>query len=497
MQGPTEEQFEELKRILRKEGTMCECVTWPSSQAWTIPTGDVTDPKLFGSPRAGGVFAIFAYTTISQCEMLGVETSKRMSSWIWEKNVAFVLHMGNDESELPEVTRNVIGSLCERTPTTVEKRIDSALQAIGRSPTGMEGWIRDLTSDRALFMAATEYGEREEPEWLLRELDSAGLISWAEDAPPPWYMLSLNGIGRLDTGSDALVSNTSFVAMWFKDEVDDSYDKSILPAVREAGYGPFRIDRVEQSDRIVAEVREARFLVCDFTYRNLRYETADSGESAVAWEGVYYEVELAHGLGKSVIWTCRKDLLSPVHIDFKQYNLIEWEPGKEEAPRRRDGQLSMSDSAVQREIVDRWVAAAVDAGYPANPDYNGETQEGVGHFQLTPSNGRRCSAAVAYLGPAMRRANLSVLKECLIEALDFDKRRVTGVKVRQKGRPMTVRAGREVILEAGNVASPQVLMVSSNTNAPTIMIGEKASDMVLEDSMAGRTGQAVSEGRAA
>lgn len=128
--------------------------------------------------------------------------------------------------------------------------------------------------------------------------------------------------------------------------------------------------------------------------------------------------------------------------------------------RGRDGPLSVSDSAVQREIVDRWVEAAVNAGYPANPDYNGATQEGVGHFQLTLRNGRRCSAAVAYLRPAMRRPSLSVLTECPVEALDLDGRRVTGVKVRHKGRPMTVRAGREVILAAGTVASPQVLMVS-------------------------------------
>ncbi|MYF90269.1 MAG: FAD-dependent oxidoreductase [Boseongicola sp. SB0676_bin_33] len=130
------------------------------------------------------------------------------------------------------------------------------------------------------------------------------------------------------------------------------------------------------------------------------------------------------------------------------------------ALRGRDGPLSVSDSAVQREIVDRWVEAAVNAGYPANPDYNGATQEGVGHFQLTLRNGRRCSSAVAYLRPAMRRANLKVLTECPVEALDFDERRVTGVKVRHKGRSVTVRAGREVVLAAGSVASPQVLMVS-------------------------------------
>ena len=59
------------------------------------------------------------------------------------------------------------------------------------------------------------------------------------------------------------------------------------------------------------------------------------------------------------------------------------------------GPLSVSNMRIQRPITDAWVAAAQAAGYPFNPDYNGETQEGVGFFQLTSRNGRRCSAAVA------------------------------------------------------------------------------------------------------
>ncbi|NNE80282.1 MAG: choline dehydrogenase [Silicimonas sp.] len=128
--------------------------------------------------------------------------------------------------------------------------------------------------------------------------------------------------------------------------------------------------------------------------------------------------------------------------------------------RGTDGPLTVSDSAVRREVVDRWIEAAVNAGYPANPDYNGADQEGVGHFQLTLRNGRRCSSAVAYLKPAKKRDNLTILTKCPAEKLILDGRQVTGVQVRFEGRSQTIHARHEVILSAGALASPQLLMVS-------------------------------------
>ncbi len=128
--------------------------------------------------------------------------------------------------------------------------------------------------------------------------------------------------------------------------------------------------------------------------------------------------------------------------------------------RGRSGPLSVSDSAVSREVVDLYLDAAVNAGFVRNDDYNGASQEGVGHFQLTMRNGRRCSSAVAYLGPAKRRPNLTILANCPATRLTFDGRRVTGVAVTHKGSPKTVRARKEIVLSAGAIASPQLLMVS-------------------------------------
>jgi len=126
-----------------------------------------------------------------------------------------------------------------------------------------------------------------------------------------------------------------------------------------------------------------------------------------------------------------------------------------------DGPLSVSNMRLQRPICDAWVAAAQDAGYPFNPDYNGATQEGVGYFQLTTRNGRRCSSAVAFLNPARSRPNLTIVTHAQASRITFDGRRATGVAYRDRsGAEHVVKARAEVILSSGAIGSPQLLMVS-------------------------------------
>ncbi|MEO0745672.1 MAG: GMC family oxidoreductase N-terminal domain-containing protein, partial [Pseudomonadota bacterium] len=125
------------------------------------------------------------------------------------------------------------------------------------------------------------------------------------------------------------------------------------------------------------------------------------------------------------------------------------------------GNLSVSNMRIQRPITDAWVAAAQAAGYPFNPDYNGAKQEGVGFFQLTARNGRRCSSAVAFLNPVKSRDNLTIVTHAQAERLEMDGRRVTGVTYRDRGGVMhVVKARREVILSGGSINSPQLLMLS-------------------------------------
>jgi len=126
-----------------------------------------------------------------------------------------------------------------------------------------------------------------------------------------------------------------------------------------------------------------------------------------------------------------------------------------------DGPLSVENTRLVRAICDAWVAAAQNAGYPYNPDYNGARQEGVGYFQLTTRRGRRCSAAVAYLHPVKARPNLEVITRAHTKRIVVEDGRATGVIFeRPGGEDVLVKVRREIVLSAGAIGSPQLLMLS-------------------------------------
>ena len=107
-----------------------------------------------------------------------------------------------------------------------------------------------------------------------------------------------------------------------------------------------------------------------------------------------------------------------------------------------------------------YLAAAQQAGLPLNPDFNGASQEGVGIYQINTRNGRRMSAARAFLRPAMKRANVRVETGALATRILFEGRRAVGVEYERNGRIEQARAGREVILSAGSINTPQLLQLS-------------------------------------
>lgn len=134
--------------------------------------------------------------------------------------------------------------------------------------------------------------------------------------------------------------------------------------------------------------------------------------------------------------------------------------GEGHEDRGQGGPLNVAENQVERDVISAWIEAAVAAGYPRNSDYNAGDQEGVGHFQMTIKNGRRCSAAVAYLNPARGRINLAIFTKCMTLGLIMDGKTVTGIKARHKGRLIEIKANREVVLSAGAIGSPQILMTS-------------------------------------
>jgi choline dehydrogenase-like flavoprotein len=124
------------------------------------------------------------------------------------------------------------------------------------------------------------------------------------------------------------------------------------------------------------------------------------------------------------------------------------------------GPLGVSDLRYKNPLSDIFLDAASELQLAANEDFNGARQEGVGYYQVTQRNGRRCSAAAAYLNPARSRLNLTVETEARCEKILIEDRRATGVRY-QKGRETKiVRARREVVVSAGAFQSPQILMLS-------------------------------------
>jgi choline dehydrogenase-like flavoprotein len=129
------------------------------------------------------------------------------------------------------------------------------------------------------------------------------------------------------------------------------------------------------------------------------------------------------------------------------------------------GELWVSEQRSPRALDRRILDASVAAGIPRIADYNGPEQDGVSMFQVLQKNGRRWSAADAFLAPVRSRANLEVRTNVLVERLALEGSRVTGVHYRgRRGGSTLVRAGAEVILAAGAIGSPQILQLSGVGN---------------------------------
>jgi choline dehydrogenase-like flavoprotein len=124
------------------------------------------------------------------------------------------------------------------------------------------------------------------------------------------------------------------------------------------------------------------------------------------------------------------------------------------------GELVVSDSANAYSVSKVFMDAAREIGLPRTDDFNGEQQEGFGAYQLTINDGRRWSAADAFLHPVRSRSNLTVISGAHVTRIELDGKRATGVTYRHRGEERTLRAGREVILSAGAYGSPQILMLS-------------------------------------
>jgi choline dehydrogenase len=125
-----------------------------------------------------------------------------------------------------------------------------------------------------------------------------------------------------------------------------------------------------------------------------------------------------------------------------------------------DGPLKVSNLRERNPLCEAFIASGIAAGLPRNDDFNGAVQEGIGYYHTTTSNARRCSAARAYLKPARGRPNLRVETNTHSRHILFEGRRAVGIVAVQGGRRIVFRARREVIVSAGSIGSPQLLLFS-------------------------------------
>lgn len=202
---------------------------------------------------------------------------------------------------------------------TVLEKIDLTLVEIER--------MIDVPGQRSTFDYVNDYPlvyakKSNEAIFYIRGLADQGYIK--EDSGSS--RMTVRGYQRLSEIQRASRQSAFvFVAMWFDVSMNAIYDRAIKPAIQQAGYKAVRIDRQEHAnkidDEIIGTIRGSRFMVADFT-----------GQRA----GVYFEAGMMLGLGRTVVWMCKKDELKHVHFDTRQYNFIDYKDAYEAQKRLYD-----------------------------------------------------------------------------------------------------------------------------------------------------------------
>ena len=126
----------------------------------------------------------------------------------------------------------------------------------------------------------------------------------------------------------------------------------------------------------------------------------------------------------------------------------------------RGGELTVCRARSTNPLFDVFVEAGRQAGHPVNDDFNGSEQQGFGRYDFTIRRGKRCSTSLAFLRPVRHRRNLAIFTDSLVRRVVVEGARAIGVEVADGNRARTMRAERDVILCAGSVNSPQLLMLS-------------------------------------
>ena len=145
---------------------------------------------------------------------------------------------------------------------------------------------------------------------------------------------------------------------------------------------------------------------------------------------------------------------------LESFRQIERYRGEPSAYRGTSGAMPVGKLSVRHSYADRFISAGIDLGLAANPDFNGASIDGIGFYDLNIDQGRRVSAAHAFLNPALRRENLTLLTNTRVLQLKMNGKRCMGVQVLKDGAVSSYESSKEIILSAGTINSPQLLIRS-------------------------------------
>lgn len=216
---------------------------------------------------------------------------------------------------VPELTTNNLEEMAASVPALpVLEKADRLLRAYS-SRCAHPGSPIEF-SDLEEFASLVRANSKEEVKYLTRYLQDAKLVEKRSDLK---LVISVSGWQHLQLAREQHSrSKRAFVAMWFDPSVEGAYDSGIRMALEDVSLEPIRIDRVHHNgkicDQILAAIRECGVVIADF-----------SGHR----QGVYFEAGFALGLGKPVIWCCRKSDLDDAHFDTRQYNHLVWSTPEE------------------------------------------------------------------------------------------------------------------------------------------------------------------------
>ncbi|WP_146548378.1 hypothetical protein [Rummeliibacillus suwonensis] len=222
------------------------------------------------------------------------------------------------ETELPLIKTPIVSleKLLNNFPTQVSERLDRILVNLSKLSDFPGHAIPFLREDIHLFFTETE--NTMEAFYLMDQLISEKLIEGNVGFPTN-IVITAKGWNKIAELERTTTNNNQvFVAMWFNPEVDSIYENAIEKAIKDNGFTPIRIDRVEHNnkidDEIIANIKKSKFVIADFTGHR---------------GGVYFEAGYAMGRDIPVIWTCRENDLKNLHFDTRQYSHILWNDEKD------------------------------------------------------------------------------------------------------------------------------------------------------------------------